>query len=151
MRFSAYDDIHQVSSIIPQSVSGSSAVDGTSVDTQGYDNAKLHVYSAEASGSPSAASLAVTLQESPNGTDTWTNALDNTGTVIGFTLTGLQAAAGVNAARIEGLTLNRKRYLRVVVTPTFTGGSSPAVLAYGEIVFGGGAQQLPVTTQTSNT
>jgi hypothetical protein len=151
MRFSAYDDIHQVSSIIPQSVSGSSAVDGVSVDTEGYDNAKLHVYSAEASGSPSAASLAVTLQESPDGTDTWTNALDNTDTVIGFTLTGLQAAAGVSAARIEGLNLNRKRYLRIVVTPTFTGGSSPAVLVYGEIVFGGGAQQLPVTTTVSNT
>jgi hypothetical protein len=151
MRFSAYDDIHQVSSIVPQSVSGASAVDGVSVDTEGYDNAKLHVYAAEASGSPAAASLAVTLQESPDGTDTWTNALDNTGTVIGFTLSGLQAAAGVNAARIEGLNLNRKRYLRIVVTPTFTGGTSPAVLVYGEIVFGGGVQQLPVTTTVSNT
>jgi hypothetical protein len=151
MRISAYDDIHQVSSIIPQSVSGSSAVDGVSVDTEGYDNAKLHVYSAEASGSPSAASLAVTLQESADGSTNWANALDNTGTVIGFTLSGLQAAAGVSAARIEGLNLNRKRYLRIVVTPTFTGGTSPAVLAYGEIVFGGGAQQLPVTSTTSNT
>jgi hypothetical protein len=151
MRFSAYDDIHQVSSIIPQSVSGSSAVDGASVDTEGYDNAKLHVYAAEASGSPSAASLAVTLQESADGSTNWSNALDNTGTVIGFTLSALQSAAAVNAARIEGLNLNRKRYLRVVVTPSFTGGTSPAVLAFGEIVFGGGAQQLPVTTTASNT
>jgi hypothetical protein len=149
MKFNAYDDIHQVSSVIPQSVTG--AVNGVSVDTQGYDNAKLHVYSAEASGSPSAASLVVTLQESLDGSTSWANALDNTGTVIGFTLTGLQAAAGVNAARIEGLNLNRKRYLRIVVTPSFTGGTSPAVLAYGEIVFGGGAQQLPVTSAASNT
>ena len=151
MRFSAYDDIHQVSSIVPQSITGSSAVDGVAVDTEGYDNAKLHVYAAEASGSPSAASLTVTLQESPDNNSDWTNALDNTGTVIGFTLSGLNAAAGVNAARIEGLNLNRKRYLRIVVTPSFTGGSSPAILAYGEIVFGGGVQQLPVTTTSSNT
>jgi hypothetical protein len=150
MRFSAYDDVHNVSSIIPQSVSGSSAVDGVSVDTQGYENAKLHVYSAEASGSPSAASLAVTLQESADGTDGWANALDNTGAVIGFTLSGVQAAAGVNAARVEGLNLNRKRYLRIVVTPTFTGGTSPAVLAYGELIFGG-SQELPVTSAASNT
>ena len=149
MKFNAYDDIHQVSSVIPQSVTG--AVNGASVDTAGYDNAKLHVYAAEASGSPSAASLAVTLQESLDGSTNWANALDNTGTVIGFTLSGLNAAAGVNAARIEGLNLNRKRYLRIVVTPTFTGGSSPAILAYGEIVFGGGAQQLPVTSAVSNT
>jgi hypothetical protein len=150
MRFSAYDDVHQVSSIIPQSLSGSSAVDGVSVDTEGYDNAKLHVYAAEASGSPSAASVVVTLQESADGSTNWANALDNTGTVIGFTLSGLQAAAGVNAARVEGLNLNRKRYLRVVVTPSFTGGTSPATLVYGELVFGG-AQQVPVTTTTSNT
>ena len=150
MRFNAYDDVHNVSSIIPQSVSGSAAVDGVGVDTEGYDNAKLHCYAAEASGSPSAASLAVTLQESVDNS-TWTNALDNTGVVIGFTLTGLQAAAGVNAARIEGLNLNRHRYLRIVVTPTFSGGSSPAVLVYGEIIFGGGAQQLPTTTVVSNT
>jgi hypothetical protein len=150
MRFSAYDDVHQVSSIIPQSVTGSSAVDGVAVDTLGYDNAKIHVYAAEASGSPSAASLAVTLQESATSGGTYANALDNTGTVIGFTLSGLQAAAGVSAARVEGLNLNRKRFLRVVVTPTFTGGTSPAILAYGEIVFGNSLQD-PVTTTPSNT
>jgi hypothetical protein len=150
MRFNAYDDVHQVSSIIPQSLTGSSAVDGVSVDTQGYDNAKLHVYAAEASGSPSAASVVVTLQESADGSTNWANANDNTGTVIGFTLSGLQAAAGVNAARVEGLNLNRKRFLRVVVTPAFTGGTSPAILAYGELIFGG-AQELPVTTTVSNT
>jgi hypothetical protein len=150
MRLNAYDDVHNVTTLVPQSVTGASAVDGVSVDTQGYENAKLHVYAAEASGSPSAASLAVTLQESADGSTNWTNALDNTNTVIGFTLTGLQAAAGVNAARVEGLNLNRKRYLRVVVTPTFTGGTSPAVLAYGELIFGG-TQQYPVTTAASNT
>ena len=149
MRFNAYDDVHNVSSIVPQSVSGSSAVDGVSVDTQGYENAKLHVYAAEATGSPSAASLAVTLQESLDGSTNWSNALDNTNTVIGFTLNA-ESAGAVNAARIEGLNLNRKRYLRIVVTPTFTGGSSPAILAYGELIFGG-AQELPVTTVASNT
>jgi hypothetical protein len=151
MRFSAYDDVRNVSSVIPQSVSGSSAVNGVSVDTLGYDNAKIHVYSALASGSPSAAALAVTLQESADGSTNWANALDNTGTVIGFTLSALQSAAAVNQARVEGLNLNRKRYLRVVVTPTFTGGTSPAVLAYGEVIFGGGAQQLPITSTVSNT
>ena len=151
MKINAYDDIRNATSIVPQSVSGSIAVNGTTVDTLSYDNAKIHVYSAQASGSPSAASLAVTLQESADGSTNWANALDNTGTVIGFTLSALQSAAAVGAARVEGLGLNRKRYLRVVVTPTFTGGTSPAVLAYGELVFGGGAQQLPVTTAVSNT
>ena len=149
MRISAYDDIHNVTTLVPQSISGASAVNGVSVDTQGYENAKLHVYAVTATGSPSAASLAVTLQESADGSTSWSNALDNTGTAIGFTL-NTHSADGVNAARIEGLNLNRKRYLRAVVTPTFTGGSSPASVAYAELVFGG-AQQLPVTATASNT
>jgi hypothetical protein len=151
MRFSAYDDVRNTTSVAPQSLTGSSAVNGASVDTLGYDNAKVHVYAAQASGTPTAASVAVTLQESLDGSTNWANALDNTGTVIGFTLSALQTAAAFSAARIEGLNLNRKRFLRVVVTPAFTAGTSPAILAYGEIVFGGGAQQLPVASATSNT
>ncbi|HEY1577017.1 MAG TPA: hypothetical protein VGF82_08095 [Terracidiphilus sp.] len=50
MRFNAYDDVHNSTSIVPQSISGSSAVNGTSVDTQGYDNAKIA--SLPSSGSP---------------------------------------------------------------------------------------------------
>jgi hypothetical protein len=148
MRTNPYDDIAITTSLKPQSVSGSSAVDGASVDTQGYENALIHVYACEATGSPSAASLAVTLQEAPDNS-TWTNALDNTGVVIGFTL-NVESADALNSARIEGLNLNRKRYLRAVITPTFTGGSSPASVAYGQIVFGAG-QQLPVRSASSNT
>jgi Flp pilus assembly protein TadG len=150
MHINAYDNIRNTTSVKPQSVSGSSAVNGVSVDTLGYDNAKLHAFGVAASGSPSGASLAVKLQESADGSTNWADALDNTGVGIGFTLT-TTAADAVNAARIEGLNLNRKRYLRAVVTPTFTGGTSPASQFYAEIVFGGDAQQLPVNSATSNT
>jgi len=150
MRISAYDDIRQATSIVPQSLTGSSAVNGVSVDTLGYDNAKIHAYAAQASGSPTTGAVVVKLQESADGSTNWADALDNTGTVIGFTLSALQTAAAFGAARVEGLNLNRKRYLRVVVTPAFSGGSSPAILAYGELVFSG-AGQLPVTSVASNT
>jgi hypothetical protein len=151
MRGSIYDSIKAAVSVAPQSLSGSTAVDGTpAVDTQGYTDAELHAYGAVASGTPSAAALAVTLQESADGSTNWANALDNTGVVIGFTLNCLSTAAD-NVARIEGLGLNRKRYLRAVITPAFTGGTTPAILGFAEIVLGGPAQQLPVTTQVSNT
>ncbi|HLY40476.1 MAG TPA: hypothetical protein VKR52_04640 [Terracidiphilus sp.] len=151
MRFNVYDNTLLVGgvSLPPQSFSGSSAVDGSSVNTAGYDNAAIHAYGAETSGSPSAATLVVTLQESANGTSGWANALDNTGTVIGFTL-NCESAAAENVARIEGLNLNRKQYLRAVITPAFTGGSSPAILGFAEIVLGN-AEQKPVDTSTSNT
>lgn len=151
MHINAYDNIRNATSIVPQSFTGSSAVNGASVDTLGYDNAKIHAYAAQASGSPTTASLVYKLQESADGSTNWADALDNTGTVIGFTISALQTAAAAGAARVEGLGLNRKRYLRVVATPAFSGGSSPAILAHGEIVFGGDAQQLPVTSTVSNT
>ena len=55
-------------------------------------------------------------------------------------------------ARVEGIMLNRKRYLRIVLTPTFTSGTSPASLMYAEFIGSpGSGQQLPVRTATSNT
>jgi hypothetical protein len=151
MRNNPYDDTKIIggTSLAPQSFSGSTAVDGSSVNTEGADNALIYAYGAEASGSPSAAALVVTLQESATGTGNWTNALDNTGTVIGFTL-NCESAAAENAARIEGLNLNRKQYLRAVITPAFTGGSSPAILGYALIVLGNNGQ-LPVDSNASNT
>jgi hypothetical protein len=150
MRFNVYDNTALVGgvSLAPQSFTGSSAVDGSGVSTAGYDNAAVHAYGAPASGSPSAATLAVKIQESSDNS-TWSDALDNTGTVIGFTL-NCHSAAAENVARIEGLNLNRKQYLRAVITPAFTSGTSPAILGFAEIVMGN-AEQKPVDSNASNT
>jgi hypothetical protein len=214
MRGSIYDSVAFQGgvSLPPQSFTGSSAVNGNTVNTTGLTDAVIRAFAAAPSGTPTAASLSVTLQESATGNSAWSNALDNTGTIIGFTLTpplsltantasgsatlsnfstntGLyvgQAVSGTgipsgtviialnvaasaanttatmsaNAtssntsetltlaaegeARIEGLNLNRKQFLRAVITPSFTGGSSPAILGFAEIVQGGPPQQLPV-------
>jgi hypothetical protein len=151
MRGSIYDNVKIIGgvSVAPQSVSGASAVNGTGINTTSYTDAVVRAYGAAASGAPSGASLVVTVQESSDNS-TWSNALDNTGTVIGFTLT-VTSVAAENIARIEGLGLNRKTYLRAVITPTFTGGTSPASIAYAELIMGGPAQQLPTDTNSSNT
>ena len=146
---SIYDAVGIGTSLVPQAITGSSAVDGANaVDTKGYNTALVHVYAAQVTSAGSAASLAVTLQESADGSTNWANALDNTGTVIGFTL-NVQSADAYNSARIEGLGLNRKRYLRVVITPTYVGGS-PSSIAYGAILLGR-AFTNPVRTAVSNT
>jgi len=151
MRFNPYDDTKIIggTSLAPQSFSGSTAVNGSSVNTAAADNALIYAYGAATSGSPSAAALVVTLQESTTGTSGWTNALDNTGTVIGFTL-NCESAFAENAARIEGLNLNRQQYLRAVITPAFTGGTSPAILGFAQIILGNNGQ-LPVDSNSSNT
>ncbi len=151
MRHNPYDDVKIVggTSLPAQSFTGSTAVDGTKVDTSGADNAVLYANGAEASGSPSAAAVVVTLQESADGSTNWTNALDNTSTVIGFTL-NCESAAAENVARIEGLNLNRKRYLRAVVVAAFTGGTTPAIVGYAQIILGN-IGQLPAATAPRNT
>jgi hypothetical protein len=153
MRFNAYDDVKVVTTVKPQSLTGATPANGATVDTLGFENAKIHAYAVTTTSNPSVATVTVKLQESTDGTGSgsgaWGDALDNTGAVIGFTLNA-QAADAAGAARIEGLNLNRKRYLRVVATPAFTGGTSPAIVANAEIVFGE-AQQLPISTNVSNT
>jgi len=151
MRNNVYDGIKLIgaSSLKPQSVSGATAVNGAAVDTLAADNAALYAYAVAASGAPTAASLAVKIQESADGSTNWTDALDNTGTVIGFTLT-VTSADAEGEARIEGLNLNRKRYLRAVITPTFTGGTSPASVAVAQIIRGNN-EAKPVNTTVSNT
>lgn len=152
MRHNPYDDVKILGgcSIDPQSDSTSAvAVNGNKVDTIGGDNAALYARAAAATGSPTTYSLAVTLQESADGSTSWSNALDNTGAAIGFAL-DCHAAAAENLARIEGLGINRKRYLRVVATPTIAGGSSPAAVFFAAIVIGGEGQ-LPTDATASNT
>ena len=140
---SIYDGIKTVNSFLTV-ISGSlvGTITGTSVDTKGLNSAMLSV---DAGPITAAGTLQVTLQEAPDNV-TWTTANDNTGTAIGFTI-GLNSTAGSLAthaqARIEGLNVNRKRYLRVLGSLTNTLGVSTVVAtiiagrAFEEPVFAG--------------
>ncbi len=144
---SIYDNVGVSKSLVPQSDTGGSAVNGSAIDTLGFNTAMLVFESGAVSGAPTTTSIAVKVQESANGSSGWGDALDNTGTVIGGTVT---AASTQLLARIEGLGLNRKRYLRVVETTTFSGGTSPAVLVHGNILLGR-AFGKPTNSAVSNT
>ncbi|HEX3721245.1 MAG TPA: hypothetical protein VHV31_00545 [Nitrolancea sp.] len=143
-----------VSSVAIQSLAGSSAADGDALDTGQLFDAEsimIHVRTEIASGSPSAASIAWALQESADGSTNWAAALDNTGTAIGATL-NTKTVAQDSYARVEGIMLNRKRYLRIVLTPAYTSGTSPATLTYAEFIgTPGNGQPLPVRSAVSNT
>lgn len=169
MRFNPYDDVivqpSTVSSVAIQSLTGSSAVNGDGYDTSvGIESLMAHIRAEIASGSPTTSTVAWKLQESnDNGsTDAYADAKDNTGTVIGATL-NVKTVAVDSYARIEGIMLyntsastapfgGRKRWLRIVLTPAFTGGSSPAILAIAEFIGSpGNGLQLPLRTTVSNT
>lgn len=157
MRQNPYDDVlvapSTVSSIAIQSLAGSSAVNGDSIDTAvtfDADSIMVHVRAEIATGgSPSAATVAWALQES-NDNSTFTAANDNTGTAIGATL-NVKTVAVDSYARVEGIMVNRKRYLRIVLTPAFTGGTSPLSLTYAEYIGTSGNSQVNAGRAVSNT
>jgi hypothetical protein len=169
MRLNPYDDVmHKsltVTSVAIQSLTGSSEVDTASVDTAQVfpaESIMLHIRNEIASGTPDTATMTWALQESVDGSTDWEAALDNTGTTIGGVVNAHTVATdtyarveGVNAAVTDTDTNpsgGRLRYLRVALTPAFTGGSSPAILAYAEFIGApASGQQLPVRTAVSNT
>lgn len=151
---SLYDNVAFSSALVStvgiNSLTGSTALTSAAIDTKGYNTAVLRVIAEAASGSPSAATVAATVTESDTSGGTYTAANDNTGTAIGFTL-DVHAARAEGLARLEGLmTTNRKRFLKVVLTPAFTGGTTPAINAFSEVVLGR-AFTVPTNTATSNT
>lgn len=126
---------------------------GATVDTKGYNSAALRVFLSTTGSSLSTAqgsSLTAVLQESSDGS-TWTTATDNTGASIGGTSVATTTAV-LASYRIEGLNLNRKRYLRVVTTANqYSAGVVAAAFTSCAVLELGRSYQKPVTTTTSNT
>lgn len=146
---SIYDNVVAVIASAIQSLTGTTASTPTDIDTLGYNTAMVHVRTEIASGSPTTATAAWALLECATIGGSYTAALDNTGTAIGGTLNAKTVAQDAYA-RVEGLGTNRKRFLQIVITPAFSGGTSPAILSFGELIMGR-AFTKPVNTGVSNT
>lgn len=119
------------------------------IDTKGHNTAMVTVKGTGCAGSPTSSQVQVTVTESDTATGTFTSALDNSGSAIAATAvnTGGDAQA---SARIESLNGTRKRYIKVVLTPTIVGGTNPAFTATAVVILDR-SYQAPQVTTTSNT
>jgi hypothetical protein len=124
----------------PQSLSGAAAVDGSIIDRLGAGSAKLVLERAAASGGPSAAAFAVIIQsgEDPALADATTFA------TLESSLSALAAGLSEYLIALSGA----GRYIRVVITPTYTGGTAPANLVSGELVLGDYAEDPHLEGET---
>jgi hypothetical protein len=108
-----------------------SAVTGNAVQRVGpgynYSSCQLVVGTGASTGSPSAISVAGKLQDSADGSTNWND-------VPGAAITPIVASNSQATGNfiLEGCA----SYVRVVVTPTLTGGSSPAIPVAGCLVIG---------------
>ena len=146
---SIYDGVVVSPSARPQVNTGTTGTTGLVIDTKGRNTAMIIAYGTVASGAPTAATLACKLEECATETGTFAAANDNGGTQIQVSLT-LTSADAIGLARIEALGTTRLRYLRLVTTPAFTGGTNPAFTSVAVIALDRSYQD-PVRTTVSNT
>lgn len=118
---SVYDAIKAVFTLRPQVAT--STVNGSSVDTLGYNSAAFVLEVGAVSGT--SPTLDVKIQESADASS-WTD-------VPGATFTQVTAANNSQILRVDGLGTSRKRYLRAVAT---IAGTSPSFTLAVEALLG---------------
>lgn len=114
--------------ISPQALSGTTAANGTGIDRSGYDSLKIIGSTGASTGTPSSFTVTFKLQDSADNS-TFTDVSGQS-----FTIT---AVNDENTLNVNLIGLNQ--YVRVVMTPAFSGGSSPTVLAAAALTLGGAA------------
>jgi hypothetical protein len=125
----------------PQSVSGAAAIDGPIVSRLGAGSAKLIVSRAAASGGPAAAAFNVLVQTGNDGA-----ALSDAAPYAQLETSLNALAAGLTEYLIA--LSGAQQYIRVVITPTYTGGAAPANLVAAELVLGDYAEDPAIENET---
>ncbi len=99
-----------------------------------YRSAQIALQIGAPAGAPTALSVTAQLETSPDGMSGWSAFTDLRGHGL------ITLAAASTAATANVLIQGAQAYLRLAVTPTFTGGTSPSVPVAGVIVLGGASQ-----------
>ncbi len=117
-------------SVVPGSFSGTTARNGSGVDTMGFADARAVCHVGAATGTPDSYTVTWKIQESS----------DNGSSDAFADVSGLTAVCDADnelvTIDIPNVGTVRERYLRVVGTPAFTGGSTPTVPGVGIIELG---------------
>lgn len=105
-------------------VAASAAQTSDAIDTKGYNSVQFVVVNGAATGSPSSYTVDAKVQECATSGGSYTD-------VTGATITQMTADNKIQTIAVEGLGTSRKRYLKLVITPAMTGGTSPKALIGG--------------------
>lgn len=130
-----FDDIRVAQSVRPQP-RAAGAFNGLAVDTEGFDDMMVTVAIGATTGTPSTFTVAANVQESANGSTGW---VDIAGAAI-VTATAVDRTAEL---RVDLRAVARLRFVRVVVTPTYVGGTAPTIQV-AAVVLLGQAERGPV-------
>ncbi|MDE3038767.1 MAG: hypothetical protein KGJ21_10010 [Pseudomonadota bacterium] len=122
-----------VTGIFPESASAGT-INGASIDRVAHNmpqSCVLHQVTGAETGAPTAASVLTKLQHSPDNS-TWSDYQINS------TVQETAALTAANSENTASIDLGGAyRYIRPVMIVSFTGGTSPAILAAADIILGG--------------
>lgn len=117
--------VKTTSNVPGANLSGTTADNGDSVDCQPGEGPVHGAFQlAAATGSPDSFTVTCKLQESDTGSGNWSDLATQTSLVLD---------ADKEAGLVRGV--RTKRYVRGVMTPAFTGGSSPAVDCSSSVIY----------------
>lgn len=126
---STFENVKVLTSVTPRAaVAG--AINGTAIDTEGYSDAVAIVTVGATTGTPDSFTVAAKVQESADGSTGWTD-------VTGAAIATVTAASKTGEIAVPiASRAAAARYIRVVVTPAFVNGSTPAVGVGAIVVLG---------------
>lgn len=104
------------------------AVNGPAIDRMGYGSCSVAAITGLDTGTPSARSVTVKLQDSADGSTGWAD-ITNAPTVA------VSAVSSIGEAEVN--LASAKRYIRAVATTAFTGGTSPTLFSAAVVTLGG--------------
>lgn len=121
-----------VAGIPPTNDDGTAAINGAAIDRLGFQSAVLQVANGAAAGAPTSYTVDAKLQESADGSTGWTD-------ISGAAIT--QITADNSDEYVDVNLAGAKRYIRVVATTAFVGGTSPTVPVAATVVLDGAAEK----------
>ena len=136
---SVYDEVLAVKGVDPIAQDDSEAL-SDAIDTLGLTSGLVEVQTGAATGTPDSYSVACKVTECATADGTYA---DVTGATASLTDDSKHAQI-----RLEGLGTSRLRYLKISMTPDFTGGTTPKALI-AATAYLGRDQQVPVANSAT--
>lgn len=137
-----FEHVHAITSVAPVDADAG-AINGDVIDTVGFGDGMAVISTGEVTGSPDSYEVDAKLQESADGSSGWGDVPDGAiETITEDNKTGEIRIRRATRAASE-------RYIRVVVTPAFTGGSSPTIPVSAVVMLGNPVQGSNVANSTT--
>jgi hypothetical protein len=131
---SIFDAVKNIQAIDP--IAASAAQTSAAIDTKGFNTGAVVIINGVATGTPTSYTVDAKVQHCDTSSGSYAD-------VSGAAITQIIADSRIATIRLSGFGTSLKRYIKIVVTPALTGGSSPKALV-GATVQLGRAEREPV-------